>query len=340
MNSSENHVDTWYQIKDEADDTKLRPDTFSQFIGQSQLKDNLSLFIKAARQRQEPLEHVFLSGAPGLGKTTLAAIIAHELQADMKMTNAPVIDKPKDIIGILSTLTPNSVLFIDEIHRLRPAVEEILCVAMEDFMLDWIVGKGPDARTVRIPINPFTLIGATTKPSKISLPLHGRFGIKERIDMYDENELKNIVLRTAKILSITIEEEAALYIGSMSRGTPRYANRLVRRIRDFAQIQEIDTIHVSLVKSSLKSLGIDYLGLEELDRRILTILVKEYQGKPVGLKTLAMLVNESPEGLEDFWEHYLIRKGLLQRTPQGRCATPKAWEVLGISSDDSDTGLF
>lgn len=344
MEHNNNEEDSWYNAGTSSDDHSLRPNSLDSFVGQAQLKKNLKLFIEAAKQRNESLDHVFFSGGPGLGKTTLSCIIANELQVDIRITNAPTIDKPKDLIGILSTLTEHSVLFIDEIHRLKPAVEEILYVAMEDFMLDWIIGSGPDARTVRIPLNRFTLVGATTQPGKVSAPLHSRFGIRERMDIYSESDLMGIIFRSSKVLQITIESEATSYLASMCRGTPRYANRLIKRIRDFSQMKGNSHVTLEMVQFSLHELGIDVMGLEALDRRILQVLIEDYKGKPVGLKTLAIAVNESPESLEDFWEQFLIRKGLLQRTPQGRQATAKAWEVLKLvppqELDDVPQGLI
>lgn len=309
-------------------------------MGQAQLKRNLQLFIDAAKQRGEALDHVFFSGGPGLGKTTLSGIIAHELEVEIKITNAPAIEKPKDVIGILSTLSENSVLFIDEIHRLKPTVEEILYVAMEDYMLDWVIGTGPDARIVRIPINKFTLVGATTQPGKVSAPLYSRFGIRERLDLYTIDDLQNIIIRSAHLLDIGIENEASLYLASICRGTPRYANRLMKRIRDFTQVQGETFITKEIVLFSIQELGIDEMGLEEIDRKILKVLVEDYRGKPVGLKSLAIAVNESPDSLEDFWEQYLIKQGLLQRTTQGRVATPKAWDLLGVPYPNANGGML
>lgn len=326
---SEEQGQSWYKASDYTDDSNLRPLSFDDFVGQSQLKKNLKLFIGAAKQRDEALDHVFFSGGPGLGKTSLSCIIANELNTDIRISNAPAIDKPKDLIGILSTLNEKNVLFIDEIHRLKPAVEEILYIAMEDFMLDWIIGTGPDARTVRIPLNKFTLIGATTQPGKVSAPLHSRFGIRERLDLYSHEDLCNIIIRSAHMLNMSIDNDAAMYLAAVSRGTPRYANRLIKRVRDFAQMQGSPIITQEVIKFSIKELGIDEMGLEEIDRKILKVLVEDYQGRPVGLKSLAIAVNESPESLEDFWEQYLITQGLLQRTTQGRMATPKAWKLLG-----------
>lgn len=326
---------SWYAAENADADGSLRPAALSQFCGQEQLKKNLSVYIQAARTRGDALDHVFLSGSHGLGKTSLAYIIARELGVAIKTTSAPVIEKPKDLIGILTTLSENSVLFIDEIHRLRPVVEEILYSAMEDSTVDWIVGAGVDARTVRIPIARFTLVGATTQPGKVSPPLHSRFAIRERLDLYSEDDLARIIERSAGILGVSITFDAARMIGAMSRGTPRYANALLRRMRDFAQVQAPNTsiapstsITEETVRLSAAELGIDHNGLERIDRAILRALGFHYAGSPVGLKTLAIAVNESPESLEDFWEVQLIRQGFIKRTPQGRQITARGMEML------------
>ncbi len=324
---------SWYAKSSEGDaEGSLRPRALDQFQGQEQLKKNLSVYIDAARTRGDTLDHVFVSGSHGLGKTSLAYIVANELGVPIKVTSAPVIEKPKDLIGILSTITEQSLLFIDEIHRLKPVVEEILYSAMEDFMVDWVVGIGVDARTVRIPITPFTLMCATTQPGKVSAPLHSRFGIRERLDLYSQEALTNIVLRSAAILGIAIERDAAEHIGAMSRGTPRYANSLVRRMRDFAEVRGDGTITAAIVRMGAQELGIDATGLENIDRNILHVLGSHYHGAPVGLKTLAIAVNESPESLEDFWEIYLIKQGLIKRTPQGRQITERGMRLMGIDS--------
>lgn len=326
---------SWYAKSADNDyESSLRPRVLEQFQGQAQLKKNLSVYIHAARARGDTLDHIFISGSHGLGKTSLAYIVANELGVSIKVTSAPVIEKPKDLIGILSTITEHSVLFIDEIHRLKPVVEEILYSAMEDFMVDWVVGVGVDARTVRIPITPFTLICATTQPGKVSAPLHSRFGIRERLDLYSDEALTNIVLRSATILGLTIERDAAERISTMSRGTPRYANSLVRRMRDFAQVRGDGTITGQIVRIGSEELGIDTNGLESVDRNILYVLGHYYRGTPVGLKTLAIAVNESPESLEDFWEVYLIKQGLIKRTPQGRQITERGMHILGFENTE------
>ncbi len=307
----------------------IRPRLLADFQGQSELKDNLSVFITAARERREPLDHVFISGPPGLGKTTLAGIMANELSSEIKVTSAPALDKPKDLAGLLSTIPEKTVFFIDEIHRLKPAIEEMLYIAMEDYELDWIIGQGPAARTVRIPVPPFTLVGATTKPGRVSSPLFTRFGINVRIDYYSPEELENIVRRSAGILGIAIDKPASALLARCSRGTPRVANRLLRRMRDFAQVQKSPTITPPIVKDGLERLRIDLEGLEEQDRRILSAIIDRYGGGPVGAETLAISVGEGIDALEDFYEPYLIQRGFLQRTPRGRMVTQLAYEHLG-----------
>ncbi|RLW70244.1 MAG: Holliday junction branch migration DNA helicase RuvB [spirochete symbiont of Stewartia floridana] len=310
-------------------DIGIRPRSLGDFQGQSDLKKNLSVFIQAAVQRKEPLDHVFISGPPGLGKTTLAGIMANELEAEFKVTSAPALDKPKDLAGILSTIPDRSVFFIDEIHRLKPAIEEMLYIAMEDYELDWIIGQGPAARTVRIPVPPFTLAGATTKPGRVSSPLFTRFGITLRIDYYDQAELNDIIHRSAHILDIDIEEEAAALLARCSRGTPRVANRLLRRMRDYAQVESSGKVTSAIVENGLSRLRIDLEGLEEQDRRILEAIIDRYGGGPVGAETLAISIGEGIDALEDFYEPYLIQKGFLQRTPRGRAVTDLAYKHLG-----------
>ena len=313
----------------------LRPKFLTEFQGQSHIKDNLSVFIEAARERGEAMDHLFLIGPPGLGKTTLAQITAHELGVDFKVTSAPALDKPKDLAGILSTITERSVFFIDEIHRLKPAIEEMLYIAMEDYELDWIIGQGPTARTVRVPIPKFTLVGATTKAGAVSSPLISRFGIVQRFEFYNIDELSDIVCRSASILAVDIDKDAAELIASCSRGTPRVANRVLRRMRDFAQFyqkesEKVPHITIGIVKSGLNKLQIDSLGLERYDREILRSLIENFGGGPVGAETLAISIGESIDTLEDYYEPYLIQCGLLQRTPRGRVVTPKGYKHLGL----------
>jgi Holliday junction DNA helicase RuvB len=313
-------------------DNKLRPQLLKDFLGQESIKKNLKTFIEAAKQRQEPLDHLLLIGPPGLGKTTLAQITAHELGVDFKVTSAPALDKPKDLAGILSTITERTVFFIDEIHRLKPAIEEMLYIAMEDFELDWIIGQGAAARTVRIPIPPFTLIGATTKAGSVSSPLRSRFGFIPRFEFYTNEELASIIKRSAAILETLIDEDAALLLAQCCRGTPRVANRVLRRMRDFAQVSGQNKITSQIVKEGLKRLEIDEMGLEKYDREILKSIIENFGGGPVGAETLAISIGESMDTLEDYYEPYLIQCGLLQRTPRGRMVTSKAYEHLGLSA--------
>lgn len=319
-----------FQAGDEENDLNLRPKLLDEFLGQTKVKENLSVFIQAARSRKESMDHLFLIGPPGLGKTTLAQITARELGVDFKVTSAPALDKPKDLAGILSTITEGSVFFIDEIHRLKPAIEEMLYIAMEDYELDWIIGQGAAARTVRIPIPKFTLVGATTKAGMVSSPLISRFGIVQRFSFYTEEELASIIKRSAKILNVNVEEDAALLMASSSRGTPRVANRILRRMRDFAQVYSNGVITKQVVTSGLDKLEIDTLGLERYDREILLSIINNYGGGPVGAETLAISIGESVDSLEDYYEPYLIQCGLIQRTPRGRIVTDKARTHLGL----------
>ena len=288
------------------------------------------MFIEAARSRGENMDHLFLIGPPGLGKTTLAQITAHELGVDFKVTSAPALEKPKDLAGILSTITERTVFFIDEIHRLKPAIEEMLYIAMEDYELDWIIGQGAAARTVRIPIPKFTLVGATTKAGMVSSPLISRFGIVQRFSFYEKEELALIIKRSAGILNIAVDEDAALLMASCARGTPRVANRILRRMRDFAQVSGSGRITRQIVTDGLKRLEIDSLGLERYDREILLSIIQNYGGGPVGAETLAISIGESMDTLEDYYEPYLIQSGLIQRTPRGRVVTERAYEHLGL----------
>ncbi len=319
-----------YDRGEDATEASLRPRHLTDFQGQSELKNNLSIFIQAARERKESLDHVFLSGPPGLGKTTLAGIMANELAVEFKATSAPALDKPKDLAGILTTITEASVFFIDEIHRLKPAIEEMLYTAMEDFEIDWVIGQGPSARTLRIPIAPFTLIGATTKAGRVSGPLHSRFGIPIRMDFYQVEEIRQIIRRSAKILNVEVTESAGARLAGCSRGTPRVANRLLRRMRDYAQVVGDGVINDQVVLDGLKRLEIDSYGLERHDREILKTIVGTYGGGPVGAETLAISVGEATETLEDFYEPYLIQRGFLKRTPRGRMVTELTYKHLEI----------
>ena len=325
-------------LEEDRRDTALRPRNLSEFQGQKAMKDNLSVFIQAARERNESLDHLFLIGPPGLGKTTLAQVVANELGVDFKVTSAPALEKPKDLAGILTTLTEKSVFFIDEIHRLKPAIEEMLYIAMEDYELDWILGQGPNARTIRIPVQPFTLVGATTKAGNVSSPLISRFGITCRFSFYLDEDMEAIVRRSAGILSVKINSEAATLLARSARGTPRVVNRLLRRVRDFAQIlavpadpgDAVPLITREIVEESLNRLEIDSLGLERYDREILKIIIERYGGGPVGAETLAISIGESVDTLEDYYEPYLIQAGFIQRTPRGRTVTSLAYEYLKL----------
>jgi Holliday junction DNA helicase RuvB len=325
---------------DDDKDASLRPKTLDEFLGQKAMKENLAVFIKAAKARKESLDHLFLTGPPGLGKTTLAQIVANELGVEFKVTSAPALDKPKDLAGILTTVSEKCVFFIDEIHRLKPALEEMLYIAMEDYELDWIIGQGPSARTIRIPIQPFTLVGATTKAGNVSSPLISRFGITCRFSFYDEEDMKAIVRRSAAILDTPIDDKAALLLARSARGTPRVVNRLLRRVRDFAQIRGDAQITLDTVNEALQRLEVDALGLERHDREILKIIISRYSGGPVGAETLAISIGESVDTLEDYYEPYLIQAGLIQRTPRGRMVTELAYKHLGLNHDNSAGGLL
>ena len=313
----------------DAEEIKLRPNRLEDFVGQTQFCENLKVFILAALQRSESLDHVFLSGPPGLGKTTLASIIAKEMRTELISTSAPALEKTSELVAILSSLQDGTVFFIDEIHRLRPPVEELLYTAMEDRELDVVIGQGPGARTVKVPLPSFTLIGATTKTGLVSGPLYSRFGITARLNFYDFNEISKIIWRSSRIFNIPFDELAVHELAKCSRGTPRVANRLLRRMRDFAQILQDGSVNSEIVKEGLNRLEVDAFGLDKVDRDILLSIITKYDGGPVGSETLALSISESVDTLEDVYEPYLIQSGLLQRTPRGRIATSLAYEHLG-----------
>jgi Holliday junction DNA helicase RuvB len=307
----------------------IRPKTFDDFNGQEKLVENLKVFVEAARMREEALDHVILSGPPGLGKTTLANIISNELQSRIRITSGPVLEKAGDLAGLLTNLEKHDVLFIDEIHRLNASVEEFLYAAMEDYKIDLIIDKGPGARSVQLNLNPFTLIGATTRAGLLSSPLRARFGINMHLEYYDALVLERIVKRSARLLRISITDQAAVSLASRSRGTPRIANSLLRRVRDFAQVKKMKTIDIEITEYALKALNIDRHGLDEMDNKILLTLVEKFNGGPVGLTTIATAVSEDPGTIEEVYEPFLIQEGYLKRTPRGREATLMAYQHLG-----------
>lgn len=319
---------------------KLRPLSFDDFAGQDQILENLKVFVQAANQRNEALDHTLFHGPPGLGKTTLANILANELQVGIKITSGPVLDKPGDLAGLLTNLEERDVLFIDEIHRLSPIVEEYLYSAMEDFKIDIMIESGPNARTVQINLNPFTLIGATTRSGLLTAPMRARFGISSRLQYYTTELLTTIVERSAAIFKMPISLEAAIEIAGRSRGTPRIANALLRRVRDFAQIKGNGTIDIEIARYALKALNVDAHGLDEMDNKILNTIIDKFKGGPVGLSTLATAVSESSETIEEVYEPFLIQEGFIMRTPRGREVTDKAYKHLGKLNTNIQGGLF
>ena len=318
-------------LSEDAGETSLRPKTLKEYIGQEKAKQNLSIFIEAARRRTESLDHVLLHGPPGLGKTTLAGIIAQEMGVNIRITSGPAIEKPGDLAALLTNLSENDILFVDEIHRLNRAVEEILYPAMEDYAIDIIIGKGPSANSIRLDLPKFTLIGATTRAGSLSAPLRDRFGVTLRLELYTPEELREIVTRSAGILDVAIEPDGAMEIARRSRGTPRIANRMLRRVRDFAQVMADGVITKDVADKALLALEVDALGLDNVDRRMLRAIIENYGGGPVGLETLAATIGEESVTLEDVYEPYLMQLGFLTRTPRGRCVTRKAYEHLHMA---------
>ena len=325
------------RVDDDAQyDVGLRPKTLDDYIGQDRVRENLQVSIAAARQRSEALDHVLLYGPPGLGKTTLAYVIGNEMGVSVRSTSGPVLEKPGDLAAILTSLGEREVLFIDEIHRMSPVIEEILYPAMEDFELDIVIGQGPSARSVKVPVQPFTLIGATTRAGLITAPLRGRFGITHRLDFYTNVDLFEIVTRSARILGVEIDEDAAHELARRSRGTPRIANRLLRRVRDFAQVRSTGRVTSAVSDDALKLLEVDQHGLDEADRRLLRTIIEKFDGGPVGLSSLAAAIGEEKDAIEDIYEPYLIQIGFLDRTPRGRVATARAYEYFGLTVPGKD----
>lgn len=329
-----------YNNREREFENALRPLQFSDFSGQDKVVDNLQVFVKAARLRGEPLDHTLLHGPPGLGKTTLSNIIANELGVGFKVTSGPVLDKPGDLAGLLTSLEPNDVLFIDEIHRLSPVVEEYLYSAMEDYRIDIMIDKGPSARSIQLDLNPFTLVGATTRSGLLTAPLRARFGINLHLEYYDDDIISRIILRSAHILDVPCDTDAAGEIASRSRGTPRIANALLRRVRDFAQVKGSGRIDVDIARFALEALNIDRYGLDEIDNKILGIIIDKFGGGPVGLSTIATALGEDPGTLEEVYEPFLIKEGFIKRTPRGREVTELAYKHLGRNRFSAGRTLF
>ena len=340
MNENLDPTTNGYNTEELDLEKRLRPLSFDDFAGQDQILENLKVFVQAANQRNEALDHTLFHGPPGLGKTTLANILANELQVGIKITSGPVLDKPGDLAGLLTNLEERDVLFIDEIHRLSPIVEEYLYSAMEDFKIDIMIESGPNARTVQINLNPFTLIGATTRSGLLTAPMRARFGISSRLQYYTTELLTTIVERSAAIFKMPITMEAAIEIAGRSRGTPRIANALLRRVRDFAQIKGNGKIDIEIARYALKALNVDAHGLDEMDNKILTTIIEKFKGGPVGLSTLATAVSESSETIEEVYEPFLIQEGFIMRTPRGREVTDKAYKHLGKLNTNNQGALF
>lgn len=339
MSRQNEQTDPRIRVDDDAD-AALRPATFSDFTGQPKIVENLKIFIAAAKGRGEALDHVLLTGPPGLGKTTLSHIIAREMDAQIKITSGPVLEKPGDLAGLLTSLEEGDILFIDEIHRLSPVVEEYLYSAMEDFRLDIMIDSGPAARSIQLSVPRFTLIGATTRQGLLTAPLRSRFGITNRLDYYDAAELARVIVRSAGLLNAQIDVEGANELARRSRGTPRIANRLLRRTRDFADVKGTGVVTLEIARLALQALDVDEFGLDEMDARIISALIEKFAGGPVGISTLAVAVGEEPGTLEEVYEPFLIQQGFLQRTPRGRIATPLAYRHLGLSAPTPDMPLF
>lgn len=337
MERENDDLDPQRHVDDRSVELSLRPRRLNEFIGQPKLKENLAVFLKAAKQRAEPLDHVLLYGPPGLGKTTLANIIAVEMDAPIHITSGPAVERPGDLVGILTNLEPGAVLFIDEVHRLSRPVEEILYPAMEDAKVDIMIGKGPAARSIRLDLPRFTVVGATTRQGLLTGPLRDRFGIVSHFQFYGANDLFEIITRSAGILGFSVDPQGAQEIAKRSRGTPRIANRLLRRVRDFAQVADLTTIGGEIANTALDALEVDHLGLDRIDRTLLRSMIQKYNGGPVGLETLAATTGEDAGTIEDVYEPYLLQQGLLQRTPRGRVATPLAYQHLGLPLPASGT---